>query len=235
MLSSARLVSPPRRGPPPFSPGGGAGPAPARPRPGPPARVSRPGGGARAPRGPPGGRRRPPRSGFAGRRAGSGPARLPQAVVVGLARQVVEGVPEGVDVAPLDEGVGQRLARRRLEPGAVVRDREPHAVPAPLPQPGQEVLPRRAALAVRQLDRERPAPSLPVDPDRDLHRPAADGAGLAHLLVAGVEDQVGERLPEPPPGEGGEPLSGRLSTERWPRRRRRARTAPPRPPSPPAS
>ena len=54
--------------------------------------------------------------------------------------------------------------------------------------PEQEVLPRRAALPVRRLDREHLAPPSPVDPDRDLHRPAADDAGLARLLVPRVED-----------------------------------------------
>src|SRR3954454_21947464 len=83
--------------------------------------------------------RRSPRSGLAGRRAGSGPAQLLQAVVVRLARQVVQRVPQEVDVAALDEGSRQDLAERRLEPGVVVSDRELDAVQAPLLQPEQEV------------------------------------------------------------------------------------------------
>jgi hypothetical protein len=38
------------------------------------------------------------------------------------------------------------------------------------------------------------APSVPVDADRDQHRLAHDDAGFAHLLVAGIEDEVGKRL-----------------------------------------
>ena len=33
------------------------------------------------------------------------------------------------------------------------------------------------------------APAVPIDPDRDQHRLAHHDAGLAHLLVAGVEDE----------------------------------------------
>ena len=48
--------------------------------------------------------------------------------------------------------------------------------------------PVAAALAVGELDAEYVAAAVPADGDQ--HGPGADDAVLAHLLVAGVEDQV---------------------------------------------
>lgn len=58
----------------------------------------------------------------------------------------------------------------------------------------QKLLPARAALAVGKLDRQHLAPALPVNADRDQHRVARNDAVLADALVAGVQDQIGERL-----------------------------------------
>ena len=52
------------------------------------------------------------------------PAQLLQAVVVGLAGHVVEGVPEEMDVAPLPGGLGQDLPEGLAQPGVVVGDHE---------------------------------------------------------------------------------------------------------------
>ena len=76
---------------------------------------------ARAPFGDPGGEIAP---GFLGRAAVVEPAQLLQAVVVGLAGQVVEGVPEEVDVAALEGGLGQDLADGGPEAGMVIGDDE---------------------------------------------------------------------------------------------------------------
>ena len=104
-------------------------------------------------------------------------------------------------MAPLDEGVGQRLAGRRPRPGVLAGRDEHDPGGAALARAGRQVLPRRAALAVGRLHRERPAPPLPVDPDRDRHGAAADDAGLAHLPVPGVGGQVRGRPLQPPSGE----------------------------------
>ena len=50
----------------------------------------------------------------------------------------------------------------------------------------------RSALAVGEFDRQHLAAAVPIDPDRDQHRLAGDHAGLAHPLVARVEDQIGK-------------------------------------------
>jgi len=76
---------------------------------------------ARAPFGDPGGEIA---AGFLGRAAIVEPAQLLQAVVVGLAGQVVEGVPEEVDVAALEGGLGQDLADGGPEAGMVIGDDE---------------------------------------------------------------------------------------------------------------
>jgi hypothetical protein len=85
----------------------------------------------------------------------------------------------------------------------------------------QEVLPRRPALTVGHLHAEDLAPAVPVDADRDQHCLAGDDAVLAHLLVASIEDQVGERFVEATAGKGGETIVEALVD----RRDRRGREA----------
>jgi hypothetical protein len=52
------------------------------------------------------------------------PAQFLQAVVIGLARQVVEGVAEEVHIAPLEDRFGQDLADRHAKAGVIVGDHE---------------------------------------------------------------------------------------------------------------
>src|ERR1700756_1032813 len=87
--------------------------------------------------------RRSPGSGFAGPRTGSEPAQLLQAVVVDLAWDIVEGVPEEVDVTALPDRLRQDLADRLLQPRMVVGDHELHPEQAAALE--QEVLPARPA------------------------------------------------------------------------------------------
>ncbi len=54
------------------------------------------------------------------------PAELLAAVVVGLPRQVVEGIAEDVHVAALPHRLGQQLTDGALQSGMVVRDDELH-------------------------------------------------------------------------------------------------------------
>ncbi len=58
------------------------------------------------------------------------PPQLLPTVVVRLARQVVQGIAEEVDVAALPHGFGEQFPDGALEPGMVVRDDELHAVEA---------------------------------------------------------------------------------------------------------
>jgi hypothetical protein len=69
------------------------------------------------------------------------PAQFVQAVVIGLARQVVEGVTEEVHIAPLEDRFGQDLADRHAKAGVIVGDDELDAVEAPPTQAEEEVLP----------------------------------------------------------------------------------------------
>jgi hypothetical protein len=55
-------------------------------------------------------------------------------------------------------------------------------------QPREEVAPARSALAIGELDRQDLAPAILVDRHRHQDRLADDDSGLAHLLVARVED-----------------------------------------------
>jgi Transposase domain (DUF772) len=88
---------------------------------------------------------------------------------------------------------GYHLADRRDQAGMVVGHDQLDALEAARLQADEEVLPGRAALAIGHLHRQDLAPPIPVDADCDQHRLAHDDAGFAHLLVAGVEDEVGER------------------------------------------
>ncbi len=76
------------------------------------------------------------------------------------------------------------------------------AAQAAATQSEQEVLPGGAALAVGHIDGQDLAAPIPVDADRDQHRLARDHAALAHLLIPGVEDEVGEGLCEGASGKG---------------------------------
>ena len=183
-------------------------------------------GVARAPFGEPGGEiaRGPPRP----IAAVVEPAQLLQAVVVGLARQVVEGVPEEVDVAALEGGLGQDLADGGPQAGVIVGDDELDAVQAAPPagragSPSSDERLSRLAISTARIWR-RPSQSMPIAISTAWLR---DHAGLAHLLVARVEDQVGEGLVERAAGKGGEALVQALvDRARSPRPRRRGRTAP---------
>src|SRR5438094_4941304 len=132
------------------------------------------------------------------------PPELLQAVVVGLAWQVVERVPQEVDVAALEGSFGEHFANRPAQTGMVIGDDQLDAVQAALAQAEQQVLPGGAAFAIGHLDGEDLAPAVPVDADRDQHRLADHDAALAHLLVAGIDDEIGKGLIKPPAGKGGQ-------------------------------
>jgi hypothetical protein len=91
----------------------------------------------------------------------------------------------------LPGGFGQDLGHGAFEAGVVVADGQADAVQAALFQPEQELAPTGGAFAGGQFDAEDAAAAFPVDPDGHEDGPAADDAVFAHLLVAGVEDEVG--------------------------------------------
>ena len=74
-------------------------------------------------------------------------------------------------------------------------------------------------LSAGEFDAEDVAAAVPADADGDQHRLRADDAAVAHLLVAGVEDEVRHRFVELALGEGGERLVEALVDPRDGRRR----------------
>src|SRR5690606_9982938 len=122
------------------------------------------------------------------------PAQLLQAVVAVLPRQVIERVPEKVDVAALPCRFRDHLADRGDQPGMVGGDDQLDALEPARLELDEDVLPGRAALAIGHLDGQDLAPPVPVNADRDQYRLACHDAGFAYLFVASVEDEVGERL-----------------------------------------
>ncbi len=76
----------------------------------------------------------------------------------------------------------------------IVGDHELDAVEAAAAQREEKVFPGGAAFPVRHLGGQDLAAAVPVDADGDQNGLIHDHAALAHLLIAGVEDEVGERL-----------------------------------------
>ncbi len=95
-------------------------------------------------------------------------------------------------IAALVSRLRQNLAQGRTQPRVIVGDHEFDAVEAAGLQRQQKIPPARSALPVGELDRQHLAPTVPIDADRDQHRVARDHPGLAHPLVARVQDQIGE-------------------------------------------
>ena len=87
------------------------------------------------------------------------PAQLDQAVVVGLARQMVARVPHEMHVSPLPDRLRQNLADRPLEALMVVGDHELHPRQPALAQARQEVLPTARTLTIGHLYRQNLAPA----------------------------------------------------------------------------
>src|SRR5213080_1259180 len=95
-------------------------------------------------------------------------------------------------IAALIGGLRQSFAQRRPEAGVIVGDDKLDAVQTARLQSQQEIPPARSALAIGELDRHHLTPAVPVDADRDQHRLADNHAGLAHPLVARIQDQIEE-------------------------------------------
>ena len=122
------------------------------------------------------------------------PAQLLQAVVVGLARQVIEGVAAGSGRSSAGtRHVGQDLADGRAQACMIVGDDQLDAIEAAFGAPMRKSFHderrlSRLAISTARIWRK----SVPVDADGDQHRLAHHHAALAHLLVARVEDEVGK-------------------------------------------
>ena len=107
-----------------------------------------------------------------------------------------------VHVAALEGGFDKDLADGRAKACVIVSDDELDAVEAAPAQAEQEVFPGRAAFAAGDVNGQDLAASVPVHSDGDQHRLAHHHAAFAHLLIAGVEDEVRERLGKGASGEG---------------------------------
>ena len=133
------------------------------------------------------------------------------AIAAALGEEGVDLVLSGRDEARLDE------RKQEVLPGGPRQAQEALAI-GPSPPPGSPT-------------------SVPINAHRDQHRLAHDNAGLAHLLITGVEDQVGKGLLKRAGGPSDKLRSGKALVQPLVdggirRRRRRARTVPRRSPSP---
>jgi hypothetical protein len=107
---------------------------------------------------------------------------------------MVERVCEKVHIAALPVGAGQDLADRLAQTFMIVRDDKLDAERATFFEPEQKITPAGPALAVGEIDAEDLAPTFAIDRHRDQHRLADADTSLTDLLVARIEDQIGERL-----------------------------------------
>src|SRR6202171_6672464 len=94
--------------------------------------------------------------------AGVKPAQLLQAIVIDLARYIVQGVAEEMDVATLPDGFRQDFANRRLEPRMIVGDDQLHAVEPARLESAQKVAPTRAAFPICELHAPYLAAGIPA-------------------------------------------------------------------------
>src|ERR1700757_2326850 len=94
-------------------------------------------------------------------------------------------------VAALVSRLRQNLAQRSPQAGMIVGDDKFNAVQTARLEPYQEIPPARSTLAVGEFHRQHLAATVPIDADRNQYRLAGDHTGLAHTLVARVEDQIG--------------------------------------------
>src|SRR5215210_3409801 len=134
------------------------------------------------------------------------PPELPKAVVGMLSRQVIQGVPEKMNVAALIGCLAENLADGSPEAGMIIGDDKFDAVKATGLQGKEEVPPGGAALAIGHVNGKDLAASIPMNTDGDQDSLAHDDAGLAYFLVASVEDEVRKRLGEMAAGKGGKAL-----------------------------
>ena len=126
---------------------------------------------------------------------------------------MIERVAQEMHVAALIGRLCENLAQCCPQAGMIVGHDKFDAMQTTGLQPQQEIAPARSALAVGEFDRQHLAAAVPIDPDRDQDRLAGDHAGLAHPLVARVQDHIGKRLGQRTPGKlrqaGIEPLVDR--------------------------
>src|ERR1700712_5508538 len=116
------------------------------------------------------------------------PAQFLQAVVVGLARQMIERVAQKMHVTALEPGFRQDLADSRPQASVIVGNDIFDTMETALLQADEEVLPGRAAFAIGMFDCQDLAAALPINPERDQHPARTNNACLADLLVLRIDD-----------------------------------------------
>lgn len=129
-------------------------------------------------------------TGFCGVAAVVKPAQFGEAIVVGFARKMVERVAQKVDVAALPSGLREDFGDGAFEAGMVIGNSEAHTTQAALLEADDELAPTRGAFATGKLHAEDAAAALPVDADCHEHSAGADDAILAHLFIAGIENEI---------------------------------------------
>lgn len=129
------------------------------------------------------------------------PAQCGEAIVVGFARKIVEGVAQKVDAAALPCGFGQDLCEGAFATEVVVGNGEAHTAQAALFEAEDELAPARGAFATGKLHAEDAAAALPVDADGHEHSTGTVDAILANLFGARIENELRILTFDPLPGK----------------------------------
>ena len=103
---------------------------------------------------------------------------------------MIERVPQEVHVAALPGRTGQDLANGLPKTFVIVGDDELDAEQAALLERQEKIAPARAALPIGEIDAQDLPLPVAVDRHRDQHRLAEDHPGLAHILVAHIENEI---------------------------------------------
>ena len=72
-----------------------------------------------------------------------------------------------------------------------------HPFQAPLAQGQEKIFPGTGDLPISQFHPQHLTSPLPVDTDRNQHRPAANRTRFPNLLITGIKNHIGERFLEP--------------------------------------
>ncbi len=120
------------------------------------------------------------------------PPQPPVQLLLERLRRLLQGVLQKMPLAALPGHSRQVLAPGVGQSGVGVGDHQPKAPQAPLLQPRHKLRPGELRLPVDHLDPHHLAVTLCIHPDRHQHRRVHDPALPPHLLVAGVQDQIGK-------------------------------------------
>jgi hypothetical protein len=109
-----------------------------------------------------------------------------QAIIVGFARQIVQSIPQEMNITALSNSFGQGFLNGFSKTRVVVADHKLNSIQRPSSQAGQQLSPTGEAFPAGQLHGEYASLAFPLDPDRYQHGLASHRSVFPHLFVASI-------------------------------------------------